>query len=123
MRTLSASAADGNSDAQLAIDIFCRSIAKTIGAYAAVLHGVDLVVFTGGIGEHSAPVRAQICAPLRHLGIVLDGEKNQAADPVISETASLCAVRIVTADEDGQIARHVRRLAQAPSSGATPLFC
>jgi acetate kinase len=122
MRTLSASAASGNSEAQLAINIFCRSIAKTIGAYSAVLCGVDLLVFTGGIGEHSAQVRTQVCAPLGHLGIRLDGEKNQAADPLISETASLSAVRIVTADEDGQIARHVRRLAQEPSSERTPPF-
>jgi len=121
MRTLSASAASGDSDAQLAINIFCRSIAKTIGSYAAVLRGVDLVVFTGGIGEHSAQVRAQICAPLRHLGIVLDGDKNQAGGALISETASPCAVRIVTADEDGQIARHVRRLAQTSSSDTAPL--
>lgn len=122
MRTLSASAAGGNGDAQLAINIFCRSIAKSIGAYSAVLGGLDLVVFTGGIGEHSSQVRAQICGPLRHLGIVVDAEKNQAAEPLISETASPCTVRIVAADEDGEIARHVRRLAQAPSSGATPLF-
>jgi acetate kinase len=122
MRTLSASAAGGNSDAQLAINIFCRSIAKTIGAYSAVLRGVDLVVFTGGIGEHSAEVRAQVCAPLRHLGIVLDGQKNQAGNPLISETASPCAVCIVTADEDGQIARHVRRLAQVSSAERAPLF-
>jgi acetate kinase len=114
MRALSASATAGHTDAQLAIDIFCRSVAKTIGAYATVLGGIDLLVFTGGIGEHSAPVREKICAPLGHLGIFLDQQENRASRSQISIATSPCAVRILAADEDAQIARHVRRMAQAP---------
>ena len=113
MRSLSASAASGHGDAQLAIDIFCRSVAKTIGAYATVLRGIDLLVFTGGIGEHSAEVRAKVCAPLAHLGFSLDPRENQASSAQISVATSRCAVHILTADEDTQIARHVRRLAQS----------
>jgi acetate kinase len=114
MRALSASATAGHTGAQLAIDIFCRSVAKTIGAYATVLGGIDLLVFTGGIGEHSAPVREKICAPLGHLGIFLDQQENRASRAQISIATSPCAVRILAADEDAQIARHVRRMAQAP---------
>ncbi len=118
MRTLTASAAAGHSHAQLAIEVFCRDIAKTIGAYATVLRGIDLLVFTGGIGEHSAEVREKVCARLEHLGISLDPQENHASSARISRAASACAVRILTADEDTQIARHVRRLARnlPPSS-------
>lgn len=115
MRALSASAAAGSPDAQLAIDIFCRSIAKTIAAFAAVLGCIDLLVFTGGIGEHSADVRAKVCAFLSHLGISLDQQENQASSARISLANSRCAVRVLAADEDAQIARHVRRLAQLSS--------
>jgi acetate kinase len=68
-----------------AIAIFCRSIAKTTASYAAVLGGLDVLVFTGGIGEHSALVRERVCRQLAFLGIALDAEANQRHANVISQ--------------------------------------
>jgi acetate kinase len=110
MRELQASAASGSHDAQLAIRIFTRSIKKTIAAYAAILGGLDLLVFTGGIGEHSASVRAAACASVDFLGIQLDAACNESNAPIISFADSRCEVRVMKTDEDRQIARHCRRL-------------
>jgi acetate kinase len=111
MRALTSAAATGSRDAVLAIEIFARSIGKTVAAYAAVLAGLDMLVFTGGIGEHSPEIRARTCAPLSFLGIVLDHEANARSggdtQGLISLPTSLCPVRVLAADEDGQIARHV----------------
>ncbi len=100
---------DGGDDAAaLALAIYTREIAKTIAGYFVVLGGVDLLVFTGGIGEHSGPVRERICAKLQGLGVQLDGDANARRDAdVISAGASAMKVRVLPADENGQIARHV----------------
>jgi acetate kinase len=93
-----------------AIDMFCYAIRKYVGAFAAALGGLDLLVFTGGIGEHAAPVRRQICEGLEFLGIEIDTERNQQNAPVISARESGfpkgCTVRVVPTDEDLMIARH-----------------
>jgi acetate kinase len=73
------------------------------------LGGVDLVVFTGGIGEHSAEVRRRICSPLRFLGIALDEGQNEADAGVISQTHRV-VVRVMQTDEDAVIARHTATL-------------
>lgn len=115
LRELTA-AADPASDAPnrelaaQAIAIFCRSIAKTVGAYAAVLGGLDTLVFTGGIGEHSALVRERVCRQLAFLGIALDSEANGRNAALITEPASPVRVCVIPADEDGRIAHHVRNL-------------
>jgi acetate kinase len=88
-----------------AIAIFCHSIRKAIGALAAVLGGVDTLVFAGGIGEHAAPVRARIADGLGHLGIALDETRNAASAPVISAVDSACTVHIIPTDEESMIAR------------------
>jgi acetate kinase len=104
------SATPNQAIAAQAITIFCRSIAKTVASYAAVLGGLDMLVFTGGIGEHSVPVREQVCRQLAFLGITLDAEANQRHATVISQPASPIAIQIIPADEDGRIAHHVRNL-------------
>jgi acetate kinase len=104
------SAAPNQAIAAQAIAIFCRSIAKTVASYAAVLGGLDTLVFTGGIGEHSTPVREQVCRQLAFLGITLDAEANQRHATTISQPASSITVQILPADEDGRIAHHVRNL-------------
>jgi len=86
------------------------SFARNIGALAAVLGGIDTLVFAGGIGEHAAPVRWEACPGLEHLGIRLDREWNARHDPVISVEGSACTVRVVPTDEDLMIARHTRSL-------------
>jgi acetate kinase len=93
-----------------AIAIFCRSIAKTAASYAAVLGGLDVLVFTGGIGEHSVLVRERVCRQLAFLGIALDAEANQRHANVISQQTSSIVVQILPADEDGRIAHHVDNL-------------
>lgn len=98
MRKLLARAEKNDPDATLAVTIFCRDIAKTVAAYTTVLNGLDLLVFTGGIGEHSAPIRQNICQRLAFLGITLEG-----TDPSIP-------VRTLPADENAMIALHVAAL-------------
>jgi acetate kinase len=110
MRDLEASAANGDGSAQLAIDVFARSVKKTIGAYAALLGGLDLLIFTGGIGEHSSMLRAIVCEGLTFLGVRLSAQQNQANASTISTGKSKCRVRVMPSEEDRQIARHCRAM-------------
>ena len=103
-------AALANADARLAIDMFCYSVRKQIAAMIAVLDGVDLIVFTGGIGEHDADVRAAICGGLSWIGVRLDDTRNRSTSNPINDPASRCEVRVLTSQEDEQIARHTRAL-------------
>lgn len=102
--------ASSNADARLAIEMFCYCVRKQLAAMVAVLDGVDLVVFTGGIGENDGKVRAAICAGLSWIGISLDGVKNPSANNPINDPASRCAVLVLASQEDEQIARHTRAL-------------
>jgi acetate kinase len=96
-----------------AVEMFCYQLRKRIGSLAAVLGGLDTLVFTGGIGEHAAPVRSEVCRDLGHLGVRVDEERNARGEPIISDPASPCTVRVVRTDEDLMIARHTRRLLEA----------
>jgi acetate kinase len=99
---------DSDPRAAEAIAMFCRSVRKEIGAFAAVLGGVDMLVFTGGIGEHAPAVREEVCRDLGHLGVRIDSAKNNAAKDVISASESACVVRVVATNEELMIARHTR---------------
>jgi acetate kinase len=110
MRDLESSASGGDQKAQIASDMFCASIRKVIAAYGAVLGGLDVLVFAGGIGEHSARVRSSVCEGLSFFGISLDGTSNQSNASTISSNGSKVGVRIVQSQEDLQIARHSRAL-------------
>jgi acetate kinase len=99
---------DSDLRAAEAVAMFCRSVRKEIGAFAAVLGGVDMLVFTGGIGEHAPAVREEICRDLGHLGIRIDSAKNNAAKDVISAAESACVVKVVATNEELMIARHTR---------------
>lgn len=90
-----------------AVALFCYRARKYVGAYAAALGGLDVLVFTGGIGEKSALVRSQICGHLEFLGIQLDAQRNQANAPLISTPASPVRVRVIETNEDLTIVRHV----------------
>lgn len=112
-RELTAAAGNGNKRAQLALDVFVHNVKKFIGAYAAVLNGVDLVVFTGGIGENDCPIRQKICTGMEYLGIKLNEEVNLASrgkDAVISEKDSKTVVMAITTDEELVIALDTMRL-------------
>jgi acetate kinase len=91
-------------DARLAIDMFCYSVRKQIAAMIAVLGGVDLIVFTGGIGENDGEVRGAICSGLDWAGVVLEDERDDRSMP-------RCQVRVLASQEDEQIARHTRAFA------------
>jgi acetate kinase len=97
MQALLARAASNESAAELAIAAFCNAIRKYIGAYAALMGGIDLLVFTGGIGQHSQEIRNRICEGLQFLGV-------NPADPTDGR------VKAMPADEEAQIARHCREL-------------
>jgi len=90
-----------------AIALFCYQVKKWIGAYAAVLGGLDTLVFAGGIGENAPVVRARICAGLEFLGIEIDQRQNAANAGVISAETGRVAVRVMHTDEEVMIARSV----------------
>lgn len=107
MRTLLESDAP---QAQLAVDLFCYTVVRMLGAMAAVLEGLDGIVFTGGIGEHAAVVRARICQALGWLGVRLDEQANARNEACISAADSAVPVRVVEANEELAIAQHTHRL-------------
>ena len=116
MQVLARRCDSGDKDAELAVEIFCRSIAKTISAYVSVLGGLDALVFTGGIGEHSDAVRRSVSARLAFLGLELGANRAVSLPARISASTSRIVVQVIAADEDGQIARHVARLSRSSRS-------
>jgi acetate kinase len=107
MRDLLEKAANGDSHAAEAADLFCYRAKKYIGAYAAALGGLDILVFSGGIGEHASAIRDRICQGLDFLGIQIDAERNRSNAAIISTTASRAKVRVIETNEDLMIVRHV----------------
>ena len=93
-----------------AVALFCYQIKKYIGAYAAVLGGLDTLVFAGGIGENAPRVRALVCAGMEFLGIELDNERNLANHAIISADSSRVTVRVIHTDEELMIAKSVCQL-------------
>jgi acetate kinase len=104
--------------AALAIDLYCFTARKSIGALAAVLGGLETLVFTAGIGEHAAPVRERICAELGFLGIRLDAARNAADAPIISADGGQVTVRVMPTNEELMIARHTAAVLGASQSAA-----
>jgi len=105
-------AASTDPDVRLAIEMFCYSVRKQIAAMIAVLEGVDMIVFTGGIGENDGEVRASICAGLSFAGIDLDPAQNLAAACSVNDPASRVLVQVFASQEDEQIARHTWALSR-----------
>jgi acetate kinase len=105
-------ASSTNPDARLAIEMFCYSVCKQIPAMIAALDGVDMIVFTGGIGENDGKVRASICAGLSWAGINLDPAQYLAMNSSISDPASRVLLQVLPSQEDEQIARHTWALSQ-----------
>ncbi len=93
-----------------AINKFCYEVKKNIGAYAAILGGLDTLVFAGGIGENAPEVRKRICEGLEFLGITLDDGRNKKNEAIISTKKSLIKVRIIRTDEESMIAKMSSRL-------------
>ncbi len=93
-----------------ALELFCYQITKWIGAYAAVLGGLDTLVFGAGIGENAPLIRERICAGLDFLGVKLGRKKNARNAAIISRAQSRVQVRVIHTDEERMIARSVARL-------------
>jgi acetate kinase len=111
MRDLRQAIASGNAKARLAVDKFTWTIARWIGSYVAELNGLDMLVFTGGIGENDIDSRAEICAGLGALGITIDPDRNNVRGAaVISAANSKVVVRVIPPAEDLMIVNHVVRL-------------
>jgi acetate kinase len=99
-----------DSRAALAVEMFCYQARKQIGAFAAALGGLETLIFTGGIGERSAAIRAEICAGLDHLHLDIDPISNDRHAPILSSPDSVCTVRVVPTNENLMIARHTHAL-------------
>ncbi len=107
MRTLLASS---DPRARLAIDLYCYRIRRELGSLAAALGGLDAIVFTGGIGEHSAVIRERVCRDATWLGVELDAAANAAGGPCISTPTARVSAWSIPTNEELMIARHARRL-------------
>ena len=106
---MDAAAKAGNDRAKLAFEMLNYQIKKFIGSYAAAMGGVDAVIFTGGIGENNAEVRAQVCADMEFLGIEIDPEKNsQRGELKISADGAKTEVWVIPTNEELLIARDTR---------------
>lgn len=109
LRDVEEAAEKGNERAELAINVYCESIVKYIGAFYAVLGGLDYLTFTGGIGENSIIIRKKVCSRLSHLGIELDEANNAGGekDRIISTTNSRVKVCIIPTNEEVGIAQDI----------------
>jgi acetate kinase len=107
MRELEAA---GTCEAAQAIDYFVAGIRRELGAMAAILSGLDAVVFCGGIGEHAWHIRERVCRDCEWLGIELDDVRNRAGDTVVSSDHSRIRVFVIKTDEEMMIVRHTARL-------------
>ena len=108
MRDLEDAAKKGNERAKLALDMFNFRVVKHIGAYSAAMGGIDLIVFTGGIGENSSFVRKEVCSKLGFIGVDFDYDKNEGLrgkDAIITKPDSKTKVMVITTNEELVIAR------------------
>ena len=114
-RDIEGEAEKGNADCQLALDKFAYEVRKYIGAYAAALGGLDCLVFTAGVGENSASMRARICEGLEYLGVKIDPEKNtiRGKEAIISTDDSKVTVWVIPTNEELMIAQDTAELVKA----------
>ncbi len=113
MREIEAAVNAGDERAKLALDMYEQRIIKYIGAYAAEMGGVDIIVFTGGVGENQTGLRANVCAPLGFMGVTLDKDvnaKTRGTETVISTPESKVTVVVVPTDEELMIARDTEKI-------------
>jgi acetate kinase len=94
--------------ARFAVDLFCYRITRELGSLAAALGGLDALVFTGGIGEHAASIRAQVLRNAQWLGFALDATANEMNGPRLTRPRSRARAYAIATDEELMIARHTR---------------
>ena len=108
MREITAAANQGNEKAILSLEMYEQRITKYVGAFAAEMGGVDIIVFTGGVGEHQSSTRANVCKPLRFMGVEIDDAANDANngdEGIISTPNSAVKVVVIPTDEEYMIAK------------------
>lgn len=108
MREITAAAKQGNEKAILSLEMYEQRITKYVGAFAAEMGGVDIIVFTGGVGEHQSSTRANVCKPLRFMGVEIDNAANNANngdEGIISTPNSAVKVVVIPTDEEYMIAK------------------
>jgi len=113
MRDIENAAAEGNERAKIAFEMFAYRVKKYIGAYSAAMGGVDLILFTGGIGENGCEMRRLVCSDLEYLGVSFDVEKNKGkrgVDLELTKPNSKTKVVVVTTNEELVIARDTQRI-------------
>ena len=113
MRDIEAAAAKGNERALLGLDMYRARIQRFVGGYAAIMGGVDLIVFTGGVGENDPATREQVCSGLEFMGVEFDCEANEGVrgkDKILSKESSRVKVMVTTTDEELVIATDTFRL-------------
>jgi len=116
MRDLETAALAGNKLAQLALEMYAYKVKKFIGAYVAAMNGIDLLIFTGGIGENDFNMRKMICTGMEYLGVEFDAQVNdrvKSKDLIISKPGSRVTVMTVTTDEELVIATDTRNIVEA----------
>jgi acetate kinase len=113
MRDLENAAMQGNERAKLALDVYAYKVKKYIGSYIAAMNGLDLLIFTGGIGENSMYIREQITSNMEYLGIKIDkniNDSTKGVDAIIStEDSKVCTI-VATTNEELVIARDTMRI-------------
>ncbi|MBR2890685.1 MAG: acetate kinase [Oscillospiraceae bacterium] len=114
-RDIEENANAGNADCELALEKFAYEVRKYIGSYAAALGGLDVLVFTAGVGENSATMRARICQDLEYLGVKIDAEKNntRGKEAIISADDSKVTVWVIPTNEELMIAQDTAELVKA----------
>lgn len=108
MREITAAAKQGNEKAILSLEMYEQRITKYVGAFAAEMGGVDIIVFTGGVGEHQSSTRANVCNPLRFMGVEIDeaaNDANNGDEGIISTPNSAVKVVVIPTDEEYMIAK------------------
>lgn len=108
MREITAAAKQGNEKAILSLEMYEQRITKYVGAFAAEMGGVDIIVFTGGVGEHQSSTRANVCNPLRFMGVEIDNaanDTNNGDEGIISTPNSAVKVVVIPTDEEYMIAK------------------
>lgn len=108
MRSVQARRTEGDADAALAFEVYCRRITEYVGSYLALLGGADAIVFTAGVGENAPAVRETALAGLDALGITVDPDRNARGDQVISPDGAAIAVCVIPTDEELEIATQAR---------------
>lgn len=113
-RDIEDAAKDGNMRAELALDAFAHDVKKYIGAYAAMLNGVDAIIFTAGLGENSIPMRENVCSGLDYLGVAVDPEKNnvRGKEVDVSKAEATTRVLVIPTNEELMIALDTEEIVQ-----------